>query len=339
MMKNIDNILQSLTAQERKYLLAQLKESLLGSISQDVKVCPCCNASNFIKQGSYKDTQKYKCKTTSKIFSYKTSSVLSGIVKLKKFEALMDLMLDKKFPTLKDIQNKIGVSSQTAHDWRTKILSAVYKNVRFDNEIIEFDETNLRLSRKGRKGMLFGRKGGKKLVGDNKYNVKVFMSYSRTSKKLDFYVSHMGRSNYIDVGNYLGMNKGLVVYSDKHGAYSRCCKARKIVHHVFTSKNHVSLKEKGVHNQTLNYYSRTLKNFLNEDLMGVSTKYLQGYLNWFMFIENCKREVMNVKEAVIENKVALDVFKQKEKEFQYFLKNNGRSNYGTYNDRYYGNVA
>jgi uncharacterized protein YehS (DUF1456 family) len=58
-----------------------------------------------------------------------------------------------------------------------------------------------------------------------------------------------------------------------------------------------------------------------------------------MFIENAKKEAVSLKDIVMENRVALDIFKQKEKEFAYFLRINGRNNYGECRDRYYGKVA
>lgn len=334
-MKNIDKIIAKLTPVEKQYLLEKLRNLILSNFSREVTTCPCCNGVNFKKNGFYKGVQKYKCLTTSKVFNYKTSSVVSGIKSLQKFEELLSLMVSNGFPTLDYIEKKLEISRQTAHDWRTKIMTAVYSEMKFDNQVIEFDETNFRLSRKGRKGMKYSRVRGKKLPGDNPYNVKVFMSYSRTTKKIDLFQSHMGRSSVQNLDNYLGRNEGIVVYSDSHPTYLGFYKQKKILHDVFLSKDHISLKDKKVHNQTLNYYGRKLQGFVNDDLHGVSTKYLQGYMNWFMFVENVKKESIELKDAVIDNKVALDIFKQKEREFQYFLKINRRNNYGKCRDRYY----
>ncbi len=340
--KIIEKLLLSLTSEQKRYLLKELKKEVFGSISQDVKVCPCCGKSDFKKDGSYKGVQKYKCKTTSKIFTYKSNTIISNISNLDKMEELMEFMLERSFPTIDEIQERIGISRPTACDWRTKILTAVYAIVDLNHQVIEFDETNLRISRKGRQGMLYSRKSGKKLVGDNEYNVKIFMAYSRTTKKLELFQSHMGRSNSQDVENYLGAKKDIVVYSDKHRSYKKYCNEHGVIQKTFKSKDHVSKTNKEVHNQTINYHCKELHTFLNEDLRGVSTKYLQGYLNWYMFIHNVvkKSKKSNVlREVVMKNKVALDIFKQKEKEFQYFLRINGRNNYGTYRDRYYGKVA
>jgi hypothetical protein len=258
---------------------------------------------------------------------------------MDKMEELMVFMLERSFPKIDEIQEKLGISRQTAYAWRTKIVTAVYEIIEFDSQVIEFDETNCRISRKGRRGMLYSRKSGKKLVGDNDYNVKIFMAYSRSTKKLELFQSHMGRTSSQDVENYLGTKRGIVVYTDKHGSYKKYCDKRGVVQKTFKSKDHVSKTNKDVHNQTLNYHCKELDTFLNEDLRGVSTKYLQGYLNWYMFIQNVVKKAKKkdiLRDVVIKNKAALDIYKQKEKEFQYFLKINGRNNYGTFNDKYYG---
>jgi transposase-like protein len=331
----LDNFLANLTLSQQEYVIAKLKSIIIPIDEVKPVSCPCCGENNFIKHSKYKQTQKYKCKITSRIFSYKTKTVISGISDIKKFNQLLELIVNKHFPTITEIEQKLSISRQTAFDWRTKVLTALYHVVDLDNQVIEFDETNFRLSRKGRKGMLYSRQRGSKLVGDNNYNVKVFMSYSRTTGRLELYQSHMGRSTSQDVENYLGVKDGLVVYCDKHRSYKKYLKDRKVLHSTFLSGYHVSKRNKGVHNQTLNYYGGMLQRFLNDDLKGVSTKYIQGYMNWIMFMENIvKQKKVVVKDAVIENKLALDIFKQKEREFQYFLKINGRNNYGEFRERY-----
>jgi transposase-like protein len=336
---DLDNLIVSLSSEQKKHLLNKLKTALFGEIPNEVSVCPCCGETNFIKHGSYKDKQKFKCRNTSKIFSYKSDTVLSGIRDLDKLSRLLEMMVSGKYPTITEIEEELGVTRKTAFAWRTKVLTAIYKEVDLDNQVVEFDETFFRLSRKGRRGMLYSRGNGKKLVGDNRFNVKVFMVYSRTTGKLELFQSHMGKTTAQNVENYLGTKRNIVVYSDRHRSYKSYYKKRRVLHRTFKAKNRFALGNKGVHNQTLNYYSGALAEFLDNTLHGVSTKYLQGYLNWFMFIENGKKEDVSVRNVVVENRVALDIFKQKEKEFGYFLRMNGRNNYGECRDRYYGKVA
>ncbi len=332
----IDQFLINLSDSDRQYLLEKLKNLLIPKISSVISVCPCCESTNFMKHGSYKTTQKYKCRNTGRVFSHKTNSIFSGIQRQDKLEQLIELLSTGFFPTIKQISEKLSISIQTAFDWRTKLLTALYEEVNMNNQIIEFDEMFFRISRKARHGLQYRRKRGKKLVGDNNYNVKVFMSYSRSTKKVELFQSHMGKTSMQDMENYLGSKKDYVPFSDKHQSYERYFLQRDLIYGNFKASDRVSPKDKRVHVQHLNYYSRVLDHFLNNDLRGVSTKYMQGYLNWIMFFENnIKRKSAKINESVINNKSALNIFKQKEKEFQYFLKNNGRSNYGTFKEKYY----
>jgi transposase-like protein/IS1 family transposase len=335
---DIDNYITNLSYDNKFYLFNRLKSILFNGLSKEITLCPCCNETNFMKHGSYKGTQKFKCRNTSKIFTYRTNTVVSGIAKMDKMIQLVEMLGTGKLPTLTEIQKKLQISRPTAFDWRTKILTALYEEIELSNSTVEFDETYAQVSRKGRRGMSYSRERGKKQVGDNDYNVKIFMSYNRDTKQLELYASHMGRTSSQDVENYLGAKKDFkIVYTDKHKSYIKCFNDNNLPHESFKSSDHVSLKDNEVHNQTINHFSGKLKRFLEDDLKGASTKYLQGYLNWQMFLQNGIKSQIPVQKKVSENKVALEIFKQKEKEFQYFLRNNGRNNYGTYYDRYYGN--
>jgi hypothetical protein len=245
------------------------------------------------------------------------------------------------FPTLTQIETTLNVARSTAFYWRTKILTALYQEVKMDNEVVEFDEFYYRISRKGRQGMTYSRRNGTSNKsradrrGDHPYNVKVFVAYSRTSKKIELYTSHTGMSRLEHLENYLGSKKDVVVYSDGHSVYRQYYNENNVVNATFKSSDHISATDQQVHTQTINSFSRIIGNFINDKLCGVSTKYIQGYMNWIMFLQNGIKQDVDIKEVIKENKVSLEVFKQKEREFKFFLRNNGRTNYGTYYDRYY----
>jgi transposase-like protein len=189
----LNGLIQGLSEERRAYYLEALRKEVNGVSKIEVTECPCCEQTNFMKYGFYKGVQKYKCRNTNQSFSYKTNLIISGLVKLNKMDRLMELMMTIGYLTLDEIQKSVLISRPTALNWRNKILTAIHKVISMSG-IIEFDETNLRLSFKGRHGLKYARKRGKKLVGDNDYNVKVFMAYSRTSKKIELYQSHTGRT-------------------------------------------------------------------------------------------------------------------------------------------------
>jgi transposase-like protein len=326
---NLHRIVNNLSEAQKLELLTLLRNSLSVFVSNEVIVCPCCNESNFRKDGKYKAVQKYECKSTGKVFTYKTNTVISGISKINKLTELVNMLGEGDLPTLSKIKKQLGVSHQTAFDWRNKILSALYSKPSLDNQIIEFDEFFHHLSRKGRQKMAYGRKrGSRRNTGDNKYTGKVFMAFSRSTGKTDFYFSHLGRTKANDVANYLGTNKEIVVYSDSHRSYSKFCDENGVGHSTFKAKEHISQTEPSVHVQTINAYAGKFKDMINHYHRGVSTKYIQGYCNWFSFTSNEIRNGIKPNEKIIENKFALQIHKQKEKEFQYLLRNSGRTNFG-----------
>lgn len=332
---SLQRLVDALTVEEKNALLVQLKRSLAGILPKEVTACPCCAAVGFRKYGQRKGVQIYQCKATKKRFTFKTGTVLSGIVEVEKLAELVNMLGDGKLPTITEIETKLGVSRQTAFDWRSKILAALHVPGKLDHQILEFDELFHYLSRKGRKGMKYGRKrGSKRGVGDNKYTGKVFMSYSRSTGKLDLLVSHIGKTKATDVRNYLGLARDIVVYSDKHRSYGKFYAENGVENYTFKAADHVSAVNPEVHNQTVNAYSAqfgTLVNYLHK---GVSTKYLQNYANWFGFVKNHIREGAKPVQSVMENKLALHIHKQKEQEFRYLLRNCGRSNFGQCRQRY-----
>ena len=50
------------------------------------------------------------------------------------------------------------------------------------------------------------------------------------------------------------------------------------------------MKHGKFHIQNINSLHSRLKNWINKDLYGVATKYLQNYLNWFRLKEKFKQE-------------------------------------------------
>ena len=56
-----------------------------------------------------------------------------------------------------------------------------------------------------------------------------------------------------------------------------------------------------------NRYERWIKPFY-----GVSTKYLSGYINWFVFLEKIKNsssQVVDIAKAMIKNVMAINIYR------------------------------
>ncbi len=334
-------IISGLSLAEKKELSMLLRSSIAGTLNTEVKACPCCGSANYTKKGVYKDTQRFKCKDCNKRFTYRTSTVVSGLHKHDKLGLFIEMLDESTLPTLSKIQKNCGVSRQTAHNWKNKILSDLYKPVDFSYQLVEFDEGVHRFSQKGRQGCPEQTKAEKKAsrkkiikAGDHKMNVKVMMSYSRVNGNLAFHVSHMGNTKANQLSNYLSKYAGISAYTDSNPTYINFFSSEKIFHKTFVSKDHISYKDKNVHCQAVNGYAKEFKRCVRHHHCGVSTKYLQNYCNWLNFFVNFKNRDKAIAETLLENKVALSIYKQKEREYQYFLRNNNIQDSGRFIERY-----
>jgi transposase-like protein len=111
-----------------------------------------CESRLFVRNGKRGTEQKYKCKACCKVFTAKTGTTLHRLQKPEKFELYRSLMLESYYP-IKQIAKKVGISIQTAFDWRHKILSGTIKDDKSFKGITEIDDIWFLYSQKGRKGL------------------------------------------------------------------------------------------------------------------------------------------------------------------------------------------
>lgn len=89
--------------------------------NKEIKCCPICDSSKFIKYGSYKEIQRYKCKECGKTFSKATNSLWSySKHNPNKWIEFIELMLEKK--SLRFCADRLKINLVTAFYWRHKIL-------------------------------------------------------------------------------------------------------------------------------------------------------------------------------------------------------------------------
>ena len=358
-LKTIKHRIKKLSIKDKKDLIAYIKSSysVFDDYSAVVKACPVCGSNHIVKNGKRKEVQKYVCKDCKKNFNYKTNTVLSKIQKLNKWNEFVEDFISLNITSLKALKEKLNVSEQTVFNWRQKLLSAIVlkTDATFQNEAIEFDETWLRISRKGRRNMGITNKQiyrawRKKQVGDSKYNVKVFFAYGRESKNLDLYQSHTGRTSTAHMNTYFTSNKfkDIRIYSDAHVSYKSFFRINNIQHETFISVKHINFDNRNVHNQTVNAFTERFKHFVNGHMRGVSTKYLGFYIKWFQFINESKVKERKDEELkfnltdvvcdnVVKEKFGIELYRQSELSFIRFLNHNGRTNYGDCKHHYYAN--
>jgi len=89
--------------------------------NKNTECCPICGGNKYIKYGSYKEIQRYKCKECGKTFSNRTNLLWSYSKKdLNKWLKFIQLMMKKK--SLRFCAKKLHINLATAFYWRHKIL-------------------------------------------------------------------------------------------------------------------------------------------------------------------------------------------------------------------------
>ena len=76
--------------------------------------------------------------------------------------------------------------------------------------------------------------------------------------------------------------------TDGHVSFKSFAIENNLEHHVLKASIKEFVKEGKFHIQHINSLHSRLKKWINEDLFGVASKYLQNYLSWFKFMEEYK---------------------------------------------------
>jgi hypothetical protein len=229
-------------------------------------------------------------------------------------------MLENYLP-LKQMASKIGISIQTAFDWRHKILSSVNNDrVRFDG-ITEIDDIWFLYSQKGRKGLKYSRKrGGSKRAGDNDFQAKLLVTSDRNSNT-NLSLVRIGRLKKSDIERKISgkFADDATLVSDKHRSISSFAKAEGLNHVSFKSSEHTAGGE--YHVQGVNNLASKLKGTINHSLRGVSTKYLQSYANWVNLISK------GIDNVEFNNNGVVDIHKNREGIYKKFIENFSKRTY------------
>lgn len=227
-----------------------------------ISCCPICGSSEYIKYGSYKEIQRYKCKECRKTFSKSTNSLWSYLkhnpIKWIKF---IELMMEKR--SLRFCASKLNINLATAFYWRHKILHSLTINS-LPNKLrgnIHIGKTLITENFKGCRNIetplrrniwVVGAKGFDDLmlvkpISIGNWNLKSF------NEKI---YSKIERNSYI------------IPYLDRY------------ITSVAKSHNKVVIKET-VDENRIRFLRINLKNWL-KSFCGIATKYLEEYLSFFI---------------------------------------------------------
>ena len=325
----IIRLFKSLSEKEKDKVLQDLSQTLTGEtvlIEEAIVVCcPHCESKLFVKNGKRGEAQKYRCKACCRVFTSKTGTSLHRLQKPDKFELYKSLMLESYYP-LKQIAKKVGISIQTAFDWRHKILSGAVKDDKAFEGITEIDDIWFLYSQKGRKGLDYSRKrGGSKRAGDNDFQAKLLITTDR-NKTTDMSLARIGRLKKADIERKVSgrFSEGCVLVSDKHRSIAAFAKSENLKHVSFKASEHTAGGE--YHVQNINNMAAGLKTIVNRTLKGVSTKYLQNYANWY-HLRNKKADVEEMGRMLLQNKDAISLYFNREGIYKRFIENFSKRTY------------
>lgn len=265
------------------------------------KPCPHCSSTKVYKRGKQKGVQMYRCNACEKWYSETTGTPLYDIKLKSKWQAYLNCM-EKGMP-IKKIAKHLNISIQTSFDWRHKILASLSQYVpeQFSTEV-ECDELELALSNKGSKslerkprkrGTDFKRNQG----SDEITTVQVVTAVQRNGDKYLKAVASK-RLSEKDIEKALDgkLADNTTLITDKHPSYKAFAKSNPTIKHkALLAKDHVDKNDSSIHLQKVNNVHSQLRTFLRP-FNGVSSKYLQNYLNWYAYVDKIHNSKTTLKQ-------------------------------------------
>lgn len=299
----------------RGQVLENLTQEL--EMSKKKKPCPHCGSEKIYKRGKQKGVQMYQCRTCSKWYSETTGTPLWDIKLKHKWQSYLRCM--EQGMSIKKIAKEIGISIQTSFDWRHKVLSSLSGfTPQTLSEVVECDELELALSNKGSRNL---QRKPRKRGNDFKRNkasatstvVQVVTAVQRNGEKYLKAVESK-RLSAEEITKALGgkLADQTTLITDKHPSYKLFVKENpSLKHRSVLAKEHVSKKDKNVHLQHVNNTHAQLRVFLLP-FNGVSSKYLQNYLNWFAYAEKLSGTKTTIKQwlaTIMASSQAYELFR------------------------------
>lgn len=263
--------------------------------------CPHCSSHKFYRFGNDKGSQRFKCKACNRTFTEHTGTWLAGLHKKELVNDYLELMNQSK--SLDKIKTALSINKKTAFDWRHKVLSSL-ENAQKGNfsGIVESDETFFLQSDKGKKQHeRNGRKrgGSSSTRGISRDQVAVIVTSDRKGT-IDMNVATLGRISKADIENAIGdrIEKDSILCADGHVSYKGFAKDNQLSLVVLRADLKQHVKNGIYHIQNVNSLHHRMKKWIDSTFWGVSTKYLQNYLNWYRVQETFKNSLCPAEELV-----------------------------------------
>lgn len=310
-MNNINqfiNEIESLHIDELKSIADMIMQKLKNVEASDcldaTTECRKCGSHKIAKFGKDKNgKQRYKCMSCGSTFTATTGAAIScSRHSFDVWKKYIELLLSKA--SLEKCANECNISVKTAFIWRHKILSLLQKDqdCRVMNGIVEADETFFGVSYKGNhtnsKRFEMPRPAYQRGTDNKKKPSQMACVMCAYERKGHTYGELLGigtaNEAMLDHAFKGRLLEDTVLVTDK-ASYLKKYFDSKSIEQVQTASHSVSKNQnsppeiKGVyHIQNVNNLHHRLKSFL-QAYNGVATKYLNHYVNLYIWIENYKK--------------------------------------------------
>lgn len=268
---------------------------------KDKKECPHCQSHYIIKNGHDKNkVQTYKCKNCKKKFNASTMTLVTHMkLNYEQLTIFFDCMNDKL--SIRKTAAKMKVNKSTVFLLRHKVLdciSAIRKNMKLKGNV-EADETYESINLKGTKPKDMPRsskhrssKGGSKRgISDHQVCIasaideydNCFLEIVGTGPITKKEVEKAFNNKIVEVKTFI---------TDCKSSYEKFIRGKNIKLEQVKSGTYVN--SNGYNLANINSLHSEWSTFLSH-FNGVSTKHLQGYLDWF-----CFQKLINYTTQVLE---------------------------------------
>ncbi len=296
-------------------------------------VCRKCGKTNFVKNGTINQLQRYKCSDCSSTQFSDANTSLYNMKKKDKWADFVMIMLDTERPkTLMKICDELDINYKTAFRWRHKFLTAMNNvNTIELSEETELDEVYFSFSVKGKIGK---EKFDKYISPDNIENIEspfrkeeirmeqenyqsIYLCIHNRNKDFDFIPIKIQKKGIVSEKDLEQATQSIelqskTVITDSEPSMKAFLKTVPDVNHLTFKSSQMKqgiIEEKNVHNNNINNTMMLLKNWYKM-FHGTSTKYLLNYLKWFRFIRQFAIHKMeNLIKFAVEDKMAYPKYK------------------------------
>jgi transposase-like protein len=283
------------------------------------RLSPHCCSTDIYGRGTYRGGSRYQSKTCRKTFNDHTGTALCGIKKVSEFQSYLELLIESV--SIRKAAKELGLSISAVFTWRHKLLSALSKtNGSLFTGIVECDiseKGNKQLERESYRRPVDRTK--KRGVSNDKITV---MAATDREKHTAMKVAKQGRLDVKSIDASIGgyVQKTNILCSDSHQSMISWASSRGLEHHTFvSSKQHV--KDKCFHVQHVNSLDNRFERW-QKQFYGVAVKYLQNYLNWFVFLEKVKKaydKYSALAKTMFENMKTISTFRNIQTEYEKLL--------------------